>query len=191
MNESTQSSAMEAVRLGLLKFPQPGETFKGREGNIKPFIVDARGAGTNLALRVLVVNEMKSRIRQLRVDCIGGIAKSGTVWGAWLAWDLNLPFVNVLLEGPRSSGLNREVEGDPNGRRIVLIDNWARTGTSIDKAIKTVHNAGGEACGVVVLTRQPDVSLQIPLHSVWELTELVNASKAQGFLPMDFEFKGY
>jgi len=152
----------------------------------------ARGAGTNLPLRRLIVNEMKNRIGTFgSFDSIAGIAKSGTVWGAWLAWDLNLPFMNVLLEGPRSSGLNREVEGDAQGKRVILVDNWIRTGESIDKAIKTIHNAGAVVTAILVVTRRPEISFQMPTFSVWELTELVKASKELGLIPKDLQFNGY
>src|SRR5687767_6986062 len=110
------SRTQEALRHGLLLFPPAGESFASRGSEKKLFVIDARGAGVKLALRKLIVEGMRERLSNFNsFDVVGGLAKSGTMWGAWLSWTCELPFANVLLDGPRASGLQREVEGDVAG----------------------------------------------------------------------------
>lgn len=169
-----------AIDLGLIRFAPPGRPFPGRGGNPKPYVVDTRGAGSNVGLRDLIVDQMRAaRAAFPDHDVVAGIAKSGTIWAAWLAWAEGLPFANVLLDGPRASGLQREVEGDVRGRRVLLIDNWARSGRSLREGIDVVDRAGGRAIGVLTVVRDQPVDLGIPHLGAWELKDLLTAYAAQ------------
>jgi len=175
-------SAITAVRLGLLKFPAAGTTFPGRStGGPKKYVIDTRGAGMNPALRRVIVTELLKECGQLPAfDVLGGISKSGTIWAAWAAWASNKPFANILLEGKRESGLQREVEGDVQGLRVLLVDNWARSGNSILKAAEVVSRVGGIPVAALTVVRRDDIGLPFPLSSPWTISQLLDAAHVEG-----------
>ncbi len=179
----TNTSATAAVALGILRFPKVGEVFESRKGRVKTFILDARGAGVNLPLRAIVISRMRA-IRKMfpRSVVVGGIAKSGIMWGAWLAWEESLPYATVLLDGPRKSGIRREVEGDVANRNVLLVDNWMRSGDSIRKATDVVRRNGGKAIGAIVITNLPTVRIDLPFKAVWSGTNLMRAARRAGLL---------
>ena len=168
------------IEAGLLVLPLKGAAFPGRGAEPLPYLVDSRGAGTNLELRRAVVNALHRQVGACAAhDVIAGVSRGGTTWGAWLAWLDNKPYAGVLLDGPRTSGLQREVEGDVQGKRVLLVDNWIRSGESIRKAVEVVRRAGGIPVGVVSIVRtgQPDVG--VPVHAAWQISDLVaSAEKA-------------
>lgn len=137
-------SAGDAVRAGLLHFPASGVSLPGRKAGVKDYVINTRGAGALLELRGLIVTALSATALEAPAfDTVGGVAKAGTAWGAWLAWAMDKPFANILLDGPRASGLRREVEGDVAGRRVLIVDNWARSGASLRAAATVVERAGG------------------------------------------------
>lgn len=177
-------SAFEAVSRGLLRFAPPGETFPGRKGS-KPveFLVDSRAAGSNLALRGLIVEGLGNALKKFEpLEVIAGVSRSGVVWGCLVAWLKSLPFVVVLPEGPRASGLQRAVEGDVTDRSIVLIDNFVRSGSSLAAAAHYARLAGAHVAGAAVLVGKPLTTCLVPLVPVWTLTEVISASLELGLI---------
>jgi orotate phosphoribosyltransferase len=176
------TAARMAVQLGLMKFAPAGQPFPGRSGaSAKPYVLDTRGAGSHLQLRELILEELLKQAQALpRFEVFGGISKSGTVWGAWCALRENMPFANILLDGARASGLQRDVEGDVAGRHILLVDNWIHSGDSIIKATEVVRRAGAVPVAALGVARHGDVSLPIPVASAWTITELLDAARIEG-----------
>jgi orotate phosphoribosyltransferase len=176
-------NANRAIELGLLKFPPPGTVFPSRgSGNTgKAYVIDARGAGSCPELRRIIVEALLEHAAGLPTfDIFAGISKSGTVWAAWCAWAAGYPFANVLLDGPRASGLQREVEGDVTAKRVLLVDNWVRSGDSIAKAADVVTRAGGIPVAALTVVRNGNVNLALPLASAWAIAELLDAAQAEG-----------
>jgi len=183
------TSALKAVELGLLKIPTNDHPFKSRNGEEKKFLIDARGAGTNIALRKLIISEMKILTKNLLgIQAICGIAKSGIMWGAWLSWELELPYANVLLDGPRHSGLGRQIEGNIENQKIVLVDNWVRNGVSIKKANKILNDVGAKISGTVVITKMENIELEVDVFPVWELDDLFEAASHLKLVPNGYNF---
>jgi len=171
-----------AVLLGLVRVPAIDEVVLSRSGEQKRYLFDTRGASTNLPLRRLLINDLSAAVRDFQPLVVGGIAKSGTVWGAWVAWQLDLPFANILLDGPRMSGLQREVEGNIEGHTVLLIDNWVRSGTSLTKAAEVVHRNGGSVCGAVSLVSRENVEANCQLACLYSEESLVKSAIKLGLL---------
>lgn len=166
-----------AVKAGLLVFPLNGGAFPGREVEPLPFVIDSRGAGANLPLRVMIVDGLRAAAaKSPAFDVVGGISKAGTIWAAWLAWMEEKPFATVMMDGPRSSGLQREVEGDVAGKRVLLVDNWVRSGASIRRAADIVSKAGGDPVAVIAIAKTGTPPIGLPLHVVWDVEELLAAA---------------
>jgi orotate phosphoribosyltransferase len=87
----------------------------------------------------------------------------------------------VLPEGPRTSGLQRAVEGNVHGQVVVLFDNVASTGTSIHDAARQVAKAGGTVAGALVISTYDAVlSLSFPLRILLNFRDLINAAHEAG-----------
>ena len=147
--------AEAAVALGILRVAQPLHArFPGRNGAPgMPFIADVRGAPADLDLRRLIVREMVRRFRRdfETADMVIGLAKAGIAWGMLVAWELGLPAGVVHLDGPRKSGLRRQVEGSVTGRQVVLIDNLTCTHSSLITAARIIESEGGAVAGAMTV----------------------------------------
>lgn len=181
--------AIKAVELGLLKIPSSENPFTSRSGEAKKYLIDARGAGSNLELRKIIISEMLHKISNLNnYQVICGIAKSGIMWGSWLSWELNLPYATVLIDGPRLSGMKRQIEGEVSNKDIILVDNWIRDGISIKSAAEIILGCGGKIIGGVVITRTKKIDFDFDVFSVWELEELFDAARKLKVVPENYNF---
>ena len=170
-------SQCAAIQLGLLRFPDEGQVIRGRRGNVKPYLLDTRGAVSNLPLRTLIVDQLSKNLGIFpSCEVVAGIAKSGTIWGAWLAWAKGFPFANVLIDGPRESGLKREVEGEVSGRKVILVDNWVRTGESLQKAKAVCEQNGAVVLGAISISINSGLNLDMRVQAVWEIDDLVQTA---------------
>lgn len=172
-----------AVRLGILRIaPKSGE-FPGRRGGPgKPYLVDSRGAGSSVRLRNVILTALAHRLLPFeRIDIIAGLAKSGMTWAAWLAQSAGLPYATILIDGPRSAGLQREVEGDISGHRVVLVDNWISSGQSIRDAAAVAIRNGGEVVGAIAVCGRGGHDLPFPVLTAFSIPDLLNAA-AEGQL---------
>lgn len=171
------NTAMEAVKLGILRAAPENYTFPGKHGNQKQHVVDSRGAGTNLRLRTLILSEMQRLLQEIdQHEVIVGIAKSGIMWGSWLALWTSLPYATVLPDESRKSGLQRSVEGNIEGSRVVLIDNWVRSGQTLQAAARKISAEGGVVAGAILISCPDRAQLLFPgCRVIWSLQELIDA----------------
>jgi orotate phosphoribosyltransferase len=145
--------------------------------------VDSRGAGAIPRLRALILAALRERLAEVPApQAIAGLAKSGMTWGAWLSLQTGLPYATVLLDGPRSAGLQREVEGDIRGLRTVLVDNWVSSGASLLQAATIVVRNGGEIAGALVVAGRCEADLGFPVLGAFEVHALLNAAGQQGLI---------
>lgn len=173
------ASANAAVLLGLLKFAPAGQVFPGRRGaSGVPVLADVRGALSNVPLRNLIVDELAAVLATAfpGAEMVAGVAKAGICWAAMLADRIGLPAAVVNLDGPRASGLQREVEGDIAGRRVVLVDNLIGLGGSLQQAAKVTGNGGGHVIGAMTIIADPGASLDFEIRSLWTQRELIDAA---------------
>jgi orotate phosphoribosyltransferase len=171
-------SPKAAVDAGLLVLAPAGTCFPARDNRPLPFIIDSRGAGTNLSLRAMIVDGLTSCLPDLPAfDVIAGMSKAGTTWAAWLAWSQNQPYATVHLDGPRNSGLQRSVEGDVSGKRVLLIDNWFRRGASVEKAVEIMKRAGATPVAALAIVTDGEAEVDgVALAAVWHIDQLLDAA---------------
>jgi orotate phosphoribosyltransferase len=180
---SAKNAAAEAARLGMIKFAPPSRPFPGRHsGESHDFLIDTRGAGTNIPLRMLIIDVLRLRLAEFAgTEVVAGVAKSGITWGSWLAWELGVEYATVVGT-PRASGMKRAVEGDVAGKRLVIIDNFTLSGESIEKAARLAESAGAQVCGALVVVKHPRASSRLPLLPAWDLLDLLDASVEAGLI---------
>jgi orotate phosphoribosyltransferase len=173
------ASANAAVRLNLLRFAAPGTLFPGRNGAPgSSVLADIRGALSNVALRTIILEQLGAVLAEnfANADVVAGVAKAGISWASMLADRAAVSAAVVNLDGPRASGLRREVEGDVTGRRVVLIDNLIALGGSLRRAAGIVSGAGGSVVGALTIVADPGAPLEFAVHSLWTQRELVDAA---------------
>lgn len=178
--------AQDAVALGLLRVPEPeGARFPGRKGAPgMPWIADVRGALSDPILRRRIVMELARRFRRefQSAEMIIGLSKAGIAWGALLAWKLDLPGGVVHLDGPRSSGLQRDVEGPVGGRRVLLIDNLTRSHTSLIEAAQIIEANDGIVAGAMPIVGRTTGPAPFPISPLCGEGDLEREGLRQGVL---------
>jgi orotate phosphoribosyltransferase len=177
------SSAVIAVHLGLLKFAPRGAVFPRRAGaSGVPVLADVRGALSNVPLRSLIVQELTKALGEHfpHTNVVAGVAKAGISWAAMLADRVAIGAAVVNLDGPRASGLQREIEGEVAGRRIVIVDNLVARGGSLRHSAAVIANAGGEVIGALTVIADPGAPLEFETRSLWTQRELIDAAFSVG-----------
>ena len=140
-------------------FPQPGIIFK----DISTILNDAQAFG-------LLMDHLKERYKEMKLDFIAGIDARGFIFGAALARDLGLGFVPIRKKGklPYTTISEKyaleygfdEVEihidafRDIKDARVLLIDDLIATGGTAFAAANLIEKSGGkcvESCFIMSL----------------------------------------
>ncbi len=174
-----KSTAQSAIELGLLCFATDGTKFPGRSsGSGCSCLVDIRGAISNIKLRHLIVSLLCKRFlgQFSAAEVIAGISKAGVPWATLLAWEVLRPSATVHLDGPRNSGLQRQVEGTVCGKRCIVVDNISRSGKSIMQAEKILCANGADVIGSLTIVDSCQVASDLLGNSVWSIRELLEAA---------------
>ena len=145
-----------AVQSGVLRF---GE-FKTKAGRISPYFFNAGlfddGAKLGKLTQFYAQRLLASGIE---FDMIFGPAYKGIPLGAALAVELarlgrNVPFAYNRKEA-KDHGEGGTLVGAPVQGRVLIVDDVITAGTAIRESIRTIREAGGEPCGVLIaLDRQ-------------------------------------
>ncbi len=106
------------------------------------------------------------RYKDMQIDKVIGIDARGFVFGAVLAYHLNVGFIPVRKKGKLpyhtisenyaleygENTVEMHADAIDNGERVVIIDDLIATGGTIEAAVKLVKKLGGDIleCGFVV-----------------------------------------
>jgi adenine phosphoribosyltransferase len=128
-------------------FPKPGVSFKW----CSPLL-------NNPAAFKKVIQIFADRYREANVNAIVGLDSRGFIFGAALAYELNLPFVVVRKAGKipgdvisveyeleyGKNAFEMEVGSLSKGQKVVLVDDLIATGGSLKAAGSLVEELGAE-----------------------------------------------
>ena len=123
--------------------------FKLASGGISPFYVDCRVLMAHPAARNLVAQLASRAIKDLPLDCIGGI-EIGAIAVATAISDYGYRDrprrewrTFVVRKQPKDHGLGKLIEGAVKpGDRALIVDDVLTTGGSIIKAVQAAREAG-------------------------------------------------
>ncbi|MBW1891607.1 MAG: adenine phosphoribosyltransferase [Deltaproteobacteria bacterium] len=106
------------------------------------------------------------RYKDMQIDKVVGIDARGFVFGAVLAYHLNVGFIPVRKKGKLpyhtisenyaleygENTVEMHADAIDNGERVVIIDDLIATGGTIEAAVKLVKKLGGDIleCGFIV-----------------------------------------
>ena len=132
--------------------------------------------------------------RSAQVQKVAGIEARGFVLAACVALELGAGFVSIRKPGSIHPGPKAELTGPPDwrgvaptlrlqrhvvasGDRVLIVDDWAETGSKALTARRLVEDCGGEYAGLSLLVDQlhPDVRAELEPLAAVALAEEVRA----------------
>lgn len=149
-----------------------------RNNNPMDYLIDTRGAMSDVEAREAILSALLKLLLGGAFTSVCGIAKSGMIWGAVAADRLGLPYATVLPDGPRGSGLNRQIEGVLPPGHCAVIDNWIISGKSAKQAIDVVASQNGVEATLVLLMRPPSIpNVDFPIQAVFDAEYVVSLAR--------------
>ena len=132
-------------------------------------------------------DEFYNRYKKLNIDKVVGIDARGFVFGAVLAYKLNVGFVPVRKKGKLPAEtvsesysleygkdvLEMHADAIQKGERVLIVDDLIATGGTIAATIKLVEDLGGIIVECVFLVELPDLNgrEKIKGYKIFALTE--------------------
>ncbi len=112
-----------------------------------------------------VTQTLSERYRERAIEVIVGIESRGFIFGAFLAYELGLPFVMMRKPGKLPSelvkldyaleygkdSLELESESIVEGTRVLVVDDLLATGGTVQAACELIEELGGEVEEVAVI----------------------------------------
>ncbi len=175
--------AIELYKKGMVKIGQ----FKLSSGLESPFYIDLRKLYSYPELMENVINTTLNIINLDEYDGITGIATSGLVLASFIACKTKKPLSYVRLER-KEHGTKSLVEGDVTSKNILIVDDVATTGSSIEYAYLAIKELGGNPIGVfVVIDREQGAKERLSKYGLkfyYLLTakELFNILRNEGYI---------
>jgi len=178
-------------RIGALKFG----AFKLTSGKMSPYYIDLRIVPSFPDAFEKIcdycVKFIKSEIGTADVDRIAGIPVAGIPFASVVAFNLKKPFLYVR-KGARFHGRERRIEGIiAPGNRVLLMDDLATTGLSLQKAAKAIDAEGGVVTDAFVLIdrqeggREKLAKTGVKLHALLNITEIASTLHELGTIDQD------
>ncbi len=153
-----------------------------------PIYTDNRQILSHVPERLEVAQGLVDLVREneLKFDSIAGLATAGIPHGMLVAHILGAPYVYVRSKS-KEHGKGNQIEGKfKEGDRIVLVEDLVNQGSSLDKAIVAVKEAGliPTACICIVDYEMPaaqEVSKKhnIPVLSLTNFSNISHAAKSE------------
>ncbi|AOL15850.1 orotate phosphoribosyltransferase [Sulfolobus sp. A20] len=147
-------------------------------GKVSPYYLDLRSLPSHSEFYDVVKLALE-KVKQLPHDMIVGIATGGVPLASFIACNLREPMGYIRIE-KKGHGANKLLEVDVRGKRVLLIDDVATTGLSLEKASVEILNQGGKVTdALVIIDRQEGASrrlakIGITLHSLFKISEILN-----------------
>lgn len=141
-------------------FPKKGVKFK----DITPLLADPQAFHTTITL-------LGERYREEQIDAVLGLEARGFIFGAALAYHMNLPFIPVRKRG-KLPGETYSVEYEKEygtdafeiqtqaltpGQNVLVVDDVIAVGGTAEAACALVRQAGAQVVEVACILEVPDI----------------------------------
>lgn len=173
---------LKLYELGLIKLGR----FKLSSGLESNYYVDLRGLVNypNLlkSIAMMIYELAKSHYH---FDIVVGIATGGIPLTSFISCIYSIPMAYVRRER-KTYGTQKLIEGDVSLRKVLLVDDVATTGSSLEEAIKTIRDHKGElSAAVVIVDREQGASrrlrdLNVQLLSLIKAHEIFSTLEKNG-----------
>jgi len=179
--------AADLFDLGAVKFGN----FTLASGTQSPIYVDLRLLVSRPALLAKAAAAYAALLAPLSCERIAGVPYAALPIGTAVALAADKPLIYPRKEA-KSHGLGKQIEGVwQAGERVVVIEDLITSGGSTIETAEQLRAAGLVVEHVIVLIDREQGGVQklaqagIEAHSVFKLTEVLDALAAQGLLPAD------
>jgi orotate phosphoribosyltransferase len=170
--------AIELYKCGMVKIG----SFKLTSGLESPYYIDLRQLYSYPELRSRVVEELIERFEILKSsDVVVGIATSGLALAAFIAAKLNKPLAYVRIER-KEHGSRSLVEGNVSGKTVVIVDDVATTGGSLEHAVTALESLGAIPLAAVTVVDREQGARQRLKNIGIELYSLITSREIFEFL---------
>lgn len=178
---------VDLYKYGMIKIG----SFRLTSGLESPYYIDLRLLYSFPELRNRVISEIISRFSILKqCDVVLGIATSGLVLASIIADRLVKPLAYVRIE-KKEHGTRSLVEGIVSDKDVVIVDDVATTGGSIEHAVAAVKGVGGRpVAAVTVIDREQGARERlrkygIELYSLVTAREIFDTLYSNGYIEFD------
>ncbi len=148
-------------------------------GKKSTYYIDVKQAYTRPEVLKEIAVEMASVVDKKGVDRIAGVALGAVPLAAALSLEIGLPFI-IIRKKEKGYGTGKLIEGELRpGERVVLVEDVTTTGGSALRAVKVIHEAGGECDKVITVVDRGEGAGElmeregVALHSLVKVEELV------------------
>jgi orotate phosphoribosyltransferase len=160
-------------------------------GKMSPYYLDLRKFPSYPEFREVVEKAMEL-LKEVKFDSVVGVATGGLPLAGFLACRLNLPMAYVRSER-KGHGTDRLLEGEVEGKEVVIVDDVATTGSSLERALIEVSKQGGKVkAAMVIVDRQEGAKSRIEsygatLLSVSKISDILRELLESGLLAQQEE----
>uniref|UniRef100_A0A7C4BBF2 Orotate phosphoribosyltransferase n=1 Tax=Ignisphaera aggregans TaxID=334771 RepID=A0A7C4BBF2_9CREN len=170
--------AIELYKCGMVKIG----SFRLTSGLESPYYIDLRQLYSYPELRSRVVEELIERFEILKgSDVVVGVATSGLALAAFIAAKLNKPLAYVRIER-KEHGSRSLVEGNVSGKTVVIVDDVATTGGSLEHAVTALKSLGAIPLAAVTVVDRGQGARQRLKNIGIELYSLITSREIFEFL---------
>ncbi len=131
---------------------QPNDPFTWASGLKSPIYCDNRMTLSDPEIRNFVKKELAELANSFGdFDGVAGVATAGIAHGAYVADQLNKPFIYVRSKA-KGHGRQNLIEGDPSkAKKYVVVEDLISTGGSSIQAVEALRAEGLEVVGVIAI----------------------------------------
>ncbi|MEM3226200.1 MAG: orotate phosphoribosyltransferase [Saccharolobus sp.] len=146
-------------------------------GKVSPYYLDLRSLPSYPEFYEIVEIAIK-KVKEIPHDLILGIATGGVPLASFIACNLKEPMGYIRIER-KHYGTNKLLEVDVKNKKVLLVDDVATTGISLEKASLEIIKEGGKVTdALVIIDRQEGASkrlnkLGITLHSLFKISDIL------------------
>ena len=151
MNQVLATDVAKALLSIKAVFLRPSEPFTWASGIKSPIYCDNRLTLSIPAVRKIIENGIASVIKEQYPDCevVMGTSTAGIPHAAIVSEILDLP-MGYVRGGNKEHGRGNRIEGaDPNGKKVVVVEDLISTGGSAIEVVNALREAGANVLGIV------------------------------------------
>jgi len=164
---------LKLYELGLIKIGH----FKLSSGLESNYYIDLRGLVSYPDLLKSIATMIYDLAREhYSFDVVAGIATGGIPLTSFISCIYSIPMAYVRRE-KKTYGTQKLIEGDVSSKKVLLVDDVATTGGSLEDAIRIIRDNGGElSIAIVVVDREQGASRKLRNLNV-QLLSLIKAKE--------------
>lgn len=148
-------------------------------GKTSPYYLDLRRL-PNYPEFFTVVDKAIDELRNIKFDMIIGIATGGIPLASFVACKLGKPMGYVRLE-KKGYGTDKLLEADVKDKEIVIVDDVATTGGSIERSAEEIIRNGGKVSHALVIVDRKEGAKErlekmgITLHYLYSIHDILKS----------------